>query len=147
MEVFVRTAKTKYTKPEKFPSYAKCLKKFLDQYLTQCISKFDCHAWRAEKLWTMDCDLAIKRGYFTLKQAYMKNIGEKATPGSIKYMSHVEFQTLISQADVYTENFTQNQVTLCYNLSMSSQVDELNAEKHANMDFTEFIEAFARVAD
>jgi len=86
--------------------------------LTQCIDKFDSHKWRTQKLWNYECDLALKRGFFTLKQAYMSNIGKMATPGEKKYMSIAEFEQLISQADIFSENLNSSQVTLCYNLAM-----------------------------
>jgi hypothetical protein len=77
----------------------------------------------------------------------LNNIGLENEIGDKKYMSHFEFEKLISQADVYSEKFTKNNVALCYKLSMASQVDEIKNDKHLNMDFSEFIEAFARVAD
>ena len=77
----------------------------------------------------------------------MSNIGKMATPGEKKYMSIAEFEQLISQADIFSENLNSSQVTLCYNLAMQSRVDEINEDRHLNMEFTEFIEALARVAD
>jgi len=77
----------------------------------------------------------------------LNNIGLENEIGDKKSMSHFEFEKLISQADVYSEKFTKNNVALCYKLSMASQVDEIKNDKHLNMDFSEFIEAFARVAD
>ena len=56
-------------------------------------------------LWNEKCDFALKAGIETLKLAYMANIGKSLYPGGNKYMSCLEFEDLISQANVYSGSF------------------------------------------
>ena len=46
-----------------------------------------------------------------------------------------------------TEQFGTREIGTLYNLSMQTCVDELYSDKHYQMGFLEFVEAFARVAD
>ena len=48
---------------------------------------------------------------------------------------------------ISSDYFAANQVNIHYNLSMMTQVDELESDRHMNMTFTEFLEAVGRVAE
>jgi hypothetical protein len=74
--------------------------------------------------------------------------GKYATPGSNKFtMCLDEFETLLGDAKLLNEFFGNREAGPQFNLSMMTNKDELNNEKHLNMTFVEFLEALARVAD
>ena len=58
-----------------------------------------------------------------------------------------EFADLISDGGVLNETFSRGEIYPLWNVSMMTQVDEINSDRHLNMYFAEFIEAICRVAD
>ena len=62
-------------------------------------------------------------------------------------MSLTEFTALIVASDCLSDNFGAKQIANQFNLSMMTQVDELEKDKHINMAFVEFLEAIVRVAE
>ena len=68
-------------------------------------------------------------------------------PGNTKYMSLDEFVELIQNSGVVDENFGGREIGPLFNLSMMTQKNELDFDRHYNMIMPEFIEALARVAD
>lgn len=50
-------------------------------------------------------------------------------------------------ANLLDENFAERDIQLAFNLSMMTQVDELNQDRIFQMSFVEFLEAVARVAE
>jgi hypothetical protein len=82
-----------------------------------------------------------------LKDFYKKYSGREALPNEDKYMSLPEFIDLITASNVVDDNFGAREIGTLFNLSMITQVDELNKERHCRMTFLEFLEAFCRVAD
>jgi len=54
---------------------------------------------------------------------------------------------MVEAAGVINDYFTFKEILPIWNLSMMTQKDETNSDKHLNMNFTEFIEAICRVAD
>lgn len=62
-------------------------------------------------------------------------------------MSMHEFIDLVTATKVVDDNFGAREIGILFNLSMMTQVDEINKAKHIKMHFVEFLEAIARVAD
>ena len=58
-----------------------------------------------------------------------------------------EFIDLINLSGVIDDNFGAREISVLFNLSMMTQIDEVNKERHYQMAFIEFVEALARVAD
>ena len=61
-------------------------------------------------------------------------------------MSVDEFFDLVCGCDVIDDNFGQREIAQLFNLSMMTQKNELESDRHFNMIFVEFIEATGRVA-
>lgn len=62
-------------------------------------------------------------------------------------MSSEEFTDLCMWAEIVNDNFTVRDIDVSYNLAMMTRVDEVNKDQHLQMQFVEFLEAIARVAD
>ena len=54
---------------------------------------------------------------------------------------------MVCEAGVVDDNFGAREINPLYTLSMMTQKNEIDNDKHVNMIFTEFIEAIGRVAD
>jgi hypothetical protein len=60
-------------------------------------------------------------------------------------MNLEEFQMLMSS--LIEGDFPVRDLPIFFNLSMKLQVDEISSDRHYNMQFPEFVEAFCRVID
>ena len=67
-------------------------------------------------------------------------------PSATKFMSPIEFGEMIEYSGVINDHFTFKEIYPIWNLSMMTQKDEINNDKHLNMNFTEFIEGLCRVS-
>lgn len=63
------------------------------------------------------------------------------------YLSIEEFETFIQSAGLLNDMLTSTDVSVCFNLSLFTYVDEITKDHHLKMSYIEFIEAFARIAD
>jgi len=147
MEIFTRIAFTKYFKTKEVSSQLEAVEKLFNTYIIPFGKEFDCHSWRKEKLWNEKCDHVYKRYLGALKMIYSKYSGRYAMPSAPTYMSFDEFLDLVCEAGIVDETFGQREIGICFNLSMMTQKDEIDKDKHLNMVMTEFIEAIGRVAD
>ena len=151
MEIFIRLCLQKYVKSgaggEEGRRMSEGMKIMFERDLYPCFSKYDSHRWRKEKLWVEEVDLALKHGLPLLKEIYKKNTGKSALPGAPKFMSLEEFTDLIVNAKVLSDNFGAKQIASQWNLSIMTQVDEIDNDRHLNMTFVEFLEALVRVAE
>jgi hypothetical protein len=98
-------------------------------------------------LWNENNDLALKRQYKTLLKLYEKYSGRYAVPGAPKFVSPQEFVKMVEDSGVISDHFPFKEIFPIWNLSMMTQVDEINYDRHMNMNFSEFVEATCRVAD
>jgi hypothetical protein len=62
-------------------------------------------------------------------------------------MSLDEFEEMINQSGVVDDTFGSREIGALFNLSMMTQKNELDFDRHYNMIIVEFIEAIGRVAD
>jgi hypothetical protein len=118
----------------------------LEGYIKPVFAATDSHIWRAKHCWTEEADLALKRQYRTAQKLFDKYSGKYAMPGAQKFMSPVEFTELIEQSGIVNDFFTFKEILPVWNLSMMTQKDEINSDKHLNMNFSEFTEAVCRIA-
>lgn len=109
--------------------------------------QYDCHSFRVERLWNLECDATFKRLYKVLLAVYSKYTGKYAMPGQPKFMSLDEFEELINTAGIVDETFGNRDIGPMFNLSMMSQKNELDFDRHFNMTVVEFTEAVSRVAN
>jgi hypothetical protein len=82
-----------------------------------------------------------------LKDIYKKYSGREELPNEENNISMKEFIELITNSKVVDDNFGAREIGILFNLSMMTQVDEINKGRHIKMNFTEFLEALARVAE
>lgn len=61
-------------------------------------------------------------------------------------MSLEEFSDLCQYGGLINEGFPAREIDMVFNLAMTTQIDELNKDRHFQMSFVEFLEAITRVA-
>ena len=147
MEGLVRLADQKYTGNSLASSYTEALKMLLNESVKPFLAKFDHQKWRLERYWNEEVDCVLKSYTPILKGAYKKYSGLKTLPGQKKFMSLEEFNNLVSAMDLVTDGLGERDATLYYSLGMMTQVDELSNDRIFQMQYIEFLEAFARAAD
>ena len=118
-----------------------------DEFLEPAFKQFETQSWRKDRLWREEIDYVLKVSLPTLREIYRKFSGKIAMPGAPKYMCCLEFEQLISETGCLSEKFGAKQLSILYNLSMMTQVEEVDNERHINMTFVEFLEAIVRVAE
>lgn len=62
-------------------------------------------------------------------------------------MSYDEFLGIFSKANLITDVFPERDVISCFAMSMMSQLDELESDRHMKMQRVEFYEAIARASE
>ncbi len=103
--------------------------------------------WRKKVLHREDIDLALKHGLPVLKKIYERFSGKYASPGAAHYMSMIEFQELFQDSGIFNDQFGTKMLPQQFTLSMMTQVDEIDSDRHMNMSFCEFMEGLVRVAE
>jgi hypothetical protein len=88
----------------------------------------------------------LKQSLTGLRFIYQKFSGRNNATGAPKFMALSEFTDLLTDANVYNDDFGQKQVAVQYNLAMMTQLDEFDNDKFCNMNFIEFLDALVRVA-
>ena len=91
MEVFVRLALHMYYKPKIVKTQSESIVKLMDESIMPFFSKFDCHKWRIENLWNLECEEVLQRHIGVLQRIYNKYSGSYTLPGRPKFMSIDEF--------------------------------------------------------
>eukprot|EP00347_Sterkiella_histriomuscorum_P007903 403347122 len=108
---------------------------------------FDCHIWRKTHLWTESCDIVFKAYLPVIKMLYKQNSGRYTKPGHTPFMSLEEFQEMITCTNITSESFGTREIGIHFNLSKMTETNEVDFEKHMQMQFIEFIEALGRIAE
>ena len=79
-----------------------------DEFLYPHFKKYDAHVWRKEKLYDEWVDYSLKIALPSLKEVYKKKTGKFSMPGAPRFMSCIEFEDLIVEANCLNEKFGSN---------------------------------------
>lgn len=115
-------------------------------HLEKYCSKLDYNKWRTETYWCEECDVLYKLFQRPMQLLCDKFSGAKCTRGEYNYMSREELLHLATKSGLINSLCTERNVFLAFNLAKQSQVDEVNNENTLKLKYTEFLEAFARIA-
>lgn len=109
-------------------------------------SKYNSQEFRNERYWNEECDFVLKKYKPVVEGVYSLYSGTDV-PGKKPFVSLESFRQMCIGAGVLDEKFVERDVPVAFNLSMMTQVDELNNNRFIEMTFVEFLEALARVAE
>ncbi|CAK90105.1 unnamed protein product (macronuclear) [Paramecium tetraurelia] len=146
MEFLVRVSDDKYIRFNPQINIVQATKMMLEQCMPH-MSQFDSHKWRAERYFVEQCDDVCKKYKWVFDYVYMRNSSRKVKPGQAPFMCLDELKDICNRANLYDENFVERDVNLAFNLSTLTQIDELESDRLFQMQWIEFMEAIARIAD
>ncbi|EAR90533.1 hypothetical protein TTHERM_00120790 (macronuclear) [Tetrahymena thermophila SB210] len=153
MEAIARLALDKYYRNNYASTSQDSLNLFLDDPLL--IEKFlevgDPQEWRDTRYWNEECDNVLKQ-YLGFIKILWESIAdskkvEKRYFLNYKTMNVYELQEMIKQYDLLDDFLTERDVLLSFNLAMMTQENELSCDKYIQMNFVEFLECLARLAE
>jgi hypothetical protein len=119
----------------------------MEEHAFPYFKNFQFNEFRTKRLWTEALDNLIKKHMYVLKDIYNKYSGRDCLPNEDPYMNMNEFIELITNTKVIDDNFGAREIGIIYNISMMTQMDEINKERHVKMSFPEYVEAICRIAD
>ncbi len=149
MECLIRIADEKYMKKgaQVSNNHVEAVDTMIQEHFSSIYDKFDSQAWREKNYWNEECDDVYKTYKKVLEEVYKKFSVKKVKPGQKSFMCLDEINDICKMANLYDENFVERDAFIAFNLSMMTQVDELNNDRIFQMQFVEFLEAVARIAE
>lgn len=151
LEIWVRLADQKFIGNGVVNNFPDAVEKVLSEHVIPYINANDPHfapqKWREERYWNEEVDTVYKSYLPIVQVLYKKYSGMKTKPGMKKFTCIEELQKLATDAAILNDNLVDRDIVVAFNLSMMTQVDELNSDRIFQMNFVEFLEAIARIAD
>ncbi|CAI2373014.1 unnamed protein product [Moneuplotes crassus] len=103
--------------------------------------------WREERYWNEFVDNVYKAHEDLFKEVYRAYSGSKSLPGQARFMDATEFDNIFSDSCLQNERISNREVNACFSLAMQSQIDEIKSARFMQMNYIEFLEGLARLAD
>ncbi|KAL4468591.1 hypothetical protein ABPG74_005094 [Tetrahymena malaccensis] len=153
LELIVRIACDKYMRNGNCKKVQKTINKFFSKKtVSQTFEEIeDPQQWRDQRYWKEACEIVINKYLVTIEEIWQKwadcRKGEKRILKSQKTMNIYEFNDIVRHFKLIDESFTEKDVSATFNLSIMTQIDEINNDKFLNMGFIEFVEGLARIAE
>jgi hypothetical protein len=151
LELWVRLAEQKFITSGTTTSYSEALQRILNEhvlpYIKQNDSLFNANKWREERYWNEKCDIVYKSYLPIVKSFFKKYSGLKTKPGQAKFCCLEELVLIAKEAQILDDNLVDRDLIVIFNQSMMTQLDELNSDRIFQMNFLEFLEALARIAE
>jgi len=147
LEGLLRIAEQKYLGSGQVSTYADAMNMLMDESVKPFIAKFNHHQFRPDRYWNEEVDTVYKSYLPIIRGIYKKYSGQKTLPGQKKFMCLEEFNRMMSDGGLYSDNCGERDATIAFSLGMMTQLDELNSDRIYQMQFFEFLEALARVAE
>ena len=94
-----------------------------------------------------EVEIIIKEHKTELDELFKIYSGRYTMPSKPKFVSLEEFTDMISTSGILTLNIVNKDIGKYYNLSIETQPDELDNDRHMQMFILEFYEAIARIAE
>lgn len=98
MEILVRIALHKYYKSKLVDTQFEAIHQLMETHLLPHFMKFDCHKWRLENLWNVECDEIFVKYSNILKNLFNKYSCKYTKPSKPKFVSVEEFITMVTDS-------------------------------------------------
>jgi hypothetical protein len=128
-------------------THSDAVKKCFTENILPAMKNYDCNKFRWERYINEQVDLVLKAYLPIIKWIYGRYSKKNVKPGMKPFMSLEEFQEICTNAELLNDTFTAREMDFAYNLSMMTQVAELDSDRHFQMVLVEFYEALGRVAE
>ncbi|KAM3145067.1 hypothetical protein pb186bvf_002742 [Paramecium bursaria] len=105
--------------------------------------------WRNQRYWTQIMDLTINLKLLILQGLfdYAYSLSLKRYAKQKKYIQFQDLKNLIQQSDILDKQMNEQELYQIYLQSQELVIDELTETDHFEMNFEEFVEAIARIAE
>ncbi|CAD8081151.1 unnamed protein product [Paramecium sonneborni] len=151
LELLIRLAKETYVKQGNCSNISQGFEKMMQAQTGQFgfILDYGCaQQWRDERYWTQIMDMTIRFKLPFLKQLFTYTSCFSNKPyAKEKFVSFQDFKILLQNSDFFPNYINEQQLYYVYLQSIMMQVDEITQKRHFEMQFIEFIEALARIAE
>lgn len=102
--------------------------------------------WRYKHTMVELVDIVLKAYSKYFEQIYKVFAGKHNVPGQKPHMEVDEFEIFVTVSGLLNDILVARDISLIFNLSMMSQVDEINKGRHCQATLLEFTEMFCRCA-
>lgn len=144
LEILTRLALKRYEDTNIASSKAEAVKLMYERNLYPFFAKDDPQKFRDTIYWVEEVDNLFK-SHLPLFEYLFKNYGgTHMKPGDSWFMTTDELETIFADANLITDTLVSRDLAVFYNLSMMTQVNEIEKDRHLRMTLVEFLEAIAR---
>ena len=141
-----KVAKDKYFRTKQITSLPEAVDYAFEHNYDAYLNQFDNHKWRKERYYNEEVDNVLK-AYIPVFDALFYTYAPQQIMGRKDsfWMLLENYTNLCS--NLMDTDFPVKDIPVLFNLSMRLQVNEIDSDKHYNMDFPEFLEAICRFID
>eukprot|EP00347_Sterkiella_histriomuscorum_P006493 403352557 len=145
LELIVRFAITKFKKQKITNSITQMVEKLFSDNLSEFFSQFSSQNWRDERLWNRECEQVFEYFLPMVKALFQKF----SIPGKNKFaaIGYDQFLKIIQCSMIVSQYLPPREISVAFNQSMMTQVNEIDFERHCHMTFEELIDGLGRIAD
>lgn len=147
LEIFVRLALKKYYVSKVYGTKLEAVKRFFGIDLHHFLNKFRSYEWRENSYFCEEVEFILKDYAEELAELFRVYSGRYTLPSKPKFVSLEEFSEMVSDSGVLSLNIANKDLGKYFNLSIETQLDEINSDRHMQMYMLEFYEAIARIAE
>jgi len=146
MMLLVRIAKDKYYRTKTFDSILESVQYAFEKHYDPFFNKIDNHLWRIERYYNENVDNLLKAFIPLFYALFYSNVPQKIIGRKDSHWMWLdEFTNLCNY--FLDSDFPVKEIPTIFCLSFRLTVNEINSDKHYNMNFYEFLEAFCRFID
>lgn len=147
LEILTRLAIKRYEETKIASTKAEAIKMMYEKNLFPYFGKQNPQAFRDNRYWNEEVDNIYKSHLQLFEYLYKTYGGTHMKPGDQLFMTTDELESIFADSELINDSLVSRDIAVFYSLSMMTQVDEINKDRHLRMRFVEFLEAFARCAE
>ncbi len=118
----------------------------MDEVITHC-EEFEHNAFRLQRLWNPFIDFIYQANLSLMKKIYVKYCDHTNALKNRKNWNLADYYKFLRDLEIINVYISEREPALTFNLAMMTQVDELSSDRQNHMQFVEFLDVFARLAD
>ena len=104
---------------------------FIQTDVIPFMKNYNCHAWRVKYLWNEECDEVLKTRMDIVQGLYKKFYRQyrNLAGQNVRAMLVDDFLELFGGSGLMSEQCAPRDISVCFNLAMMTQVNELESER------------------
>lgn len=145
MEYIIRCSIEKFFASGQVENELDAIKKFINEYLIPKCQGMNQHEWRVKNTFNVHVDNFMKAYKKIWEHMYERFSGRHTLPGGKRFMMNDEFQGFVESSNMINDMLPARDISLIFNLSMQTQVDEVEKRRHLEASLLEFQEMLCRM--